>query len=72
MSFINKVNTGKIPSNKYKTLNLGLVHIPFLKLSIINFIDIKMRILSWSVNSIEPGQTAHMCRQAWLYSSGNG
>ena len=27
---------------------------------------------SWSANSIEPGQTTHMCRLAWLYNGGKG
>jgi hypothetical protein len=33
--------------------------LPFLRLSIINFGDIKMKIISWSANSIEP-------RVSWL------
>ena len=28
--------------------------------------------LSWSANSIEPGQTAWMCRLPWLYTDGKG
>ena len=41
-------------------------HLPFLELSIIIFRDIKMP--TWSLaNSIKPGQTAWMCRLAWLY-----
>jgi hypothetical protein len=36
----------------------GLVPLPFLGLSIINFRDINLNILSLSTNSIEPGQTA--------------
>ena len=31
-------------------------------LFIINFGDVKMRILSWPVNCIQPGQTVRMCR----------
>ena len=57
------------------TLNLvnflnGIVHLPFLELSIINFGDIKLR--NWSVNSIKPSQTARMCRLAWLYTDDKG
>ena len=32
------------------------VHLLFLELSIINFRDIKLKIWSWSANSIEVGQ----------------
>ena len=57
------------------TLNLlnlwnGVVQLSFLEPSIVNFGDIKMRIWSWSANSIEPGQIARMCRLDWLYISG--
>ena len=38
----------------------GIIHLPFLELSIIILSDIKVRIWSWSANSIEPGQTAQM------------
>ena len=37
-----------------------------------HFRDIKMKTLSWSAKSIEPGQTAQMCRLAWLYTGGKG
>ena len=36
----------------------------------ITFRDMKTQ--SWSANSIEPGQTARMCRLAWLYTGGKG
>jgi hypothetical protein len=36
----------------------------------INFWDIKLKILSWSSNSGVPGQTEWMCRLAWLYTGG--
>ena len=57
------------------TLNLlnflnGIIHLPFLDLSIIIFKDTKMRSWSWSTNSIEHGQNARMCRLAWLYTGG--
>ena len=46
---------------------------PFiLELPIINLRDIKMRIWRRSANSIELGQTARMCRLAWLYTGGKG
>ena len=35
-----------------------------------HFRDIKVRICSRSVNSIEPGHTAPMCSLAWLYTGG--
>jgi hypothetical protein len=57
--------------NMLNILN-GLVPLPFLGLSIINFRDINLNILSLSANSIEPGQTARMCRLAWLYTGGKG
>ena len=38
----------------------GMVHLPFLELYIISFRDIKIKIWSCSVNSIEPGQTSQM------------
>ena len=34
--------------------------------SIVNFRDKKIKILIWAANSIEPGQTARICRLAWL------
>ena len=43
-----------------------------LALSIIIFRDITMKTWRWSVNSIEPGQTARMCRLAWLYIGDKG
>ena len=43
-----------------------------LELSIINFGEIKIRIWSWSANSVEPGQIARMCRLALLYTGGKG
>ena len=53
-----------------KSLN-GRVHFSFLEMFIINIINIKIRI--WSDdNSIEPGQSAWMCRLAWLYTGGKG
>ena len=47
----------------YLTLTLlnflnDIVHLPFLEMSIINLEDIKMKIRSWSANSIQPGKTA--------------
>ena len=48
----------------------GIIHLTFLALSIISFRDIKMRSLSWSANSTEPGQTAQMFSLAWLYTGG--
>jgi hypothetical protein len=50
----------------------GLVPLQFLGLSIINFRDINLNILSMSANSIEPDQTALMYRLAWLYMGGKG
>ena len=44
----------------------------FLSLSIIIFKDVKIWTWSWSANSIEPGQTAWMCRLALLYTGGKG
>ena len=41
-----------------------------LQPSIIIFRDIKLKTWSWSANSIEPGQTAKICRLAWLYTGG--
>ena len=35
-----------------------------------HFRDIKMRNLSWWTNSIQPGQTARVCRLARLYTGG--
>ena len=57
------------------TLNLlnflnGIIHLPVLEMSIINFRNIKMRTWSWTANSIEPCQTPQMCRVAWLYTGG--
>ena len=48
-------------SIKLSFLNLlnflnGIIHLPFLELSIIIFRDIKMRTWKWSANSIEPGR----------------
>ena len=37
-----------------------------------HFRDIKMKTLSWSSNSIEPGQNARMCRLVWLYTGSKG
>ena len=48
----------------------GIIHLSFLELSIISFGYIKMWIWSWPASSIKPGQTARMCRLAWLYTSG--
>ena len=61
------------PLNPY-LLNFlnGLVHLQFLEQSIISYGDIKLKIRCWSANSIEPGQTAQMCRLAWLYTGGIG
>ena len=39
----------------------GIIHLPFLALSIIILRDIKMRTWSLSANSIEHGQTAEWC-----------
>jgi hypothetical protein len=39
---------------------------------IINIGDSKMKFLSWSANSIEPGKTASMCRLAWINTGGKG
>ena len=36
----------------------GINHLPFSGLSNYHFRDVKMKTLSWSANSIEPGQTA--------------
>ena len=59
------------------TLNLinflnRLVNLPFLELSIINFGDIKLLILRWSANSIEPGQTVQCRLTWWLYNDDKG
>ena len=48
----------------------GIIHLQFLALSIIILRDIKMETCSWSASSIESGQTARMCRLAWLYTGG--
>jgi hypothetical protein len=50
----------------------GLVPLPSLGLSIINFRDINLNISSLSANSIELGKTARICRLAWLYTGGKG
>jgi hypothetical protein len=44
----------------------GLDLSPYSKISIFNFGDIEMKI--YSANLIESGQTAWMCRIAWLYT----
>ena len=36
------------------------------------FLELFMSIWSWSANSIEPCQTAWMCRLALLYTFGKG
>ena len=46
----------------------GIIHIPFLELPIKSFKEVKMLTWSWSANSIESGQTAQICRLAWLYT----
>ena len=38
----------------------GIIHLPFLNLSIIIFRDFKMKTWSWSVNSIQPSQIAQI------------
>ena len=58
----------KLTLNLLNFLN-GLVHFPFLELSIVIFRNIKMRTWIWSANSIEPGQTAQMCRSITFSSS---
>jgi hypothetical protein len=50
----------------------GLVSLPFLGLSIINFRGMNLNIYILSANRIEPGQTAWVCRLAWLYTGGKG
>ena len=50
----------------------GIIHLLFSEFSIIIFRDVKMKISSWSTNSIEPGQTARMCRLSWIYTGGKG
>jgi hypothetical protein len=50
----------------------GFVPLQFSELSFINFRDINLNIKSLSANSIEPSQTARMCRLAWLYTGGKG
>ena len=50
----------------YLTINLlnslnGIIHLPFLGLSIFIFRDIEMKTWNWSAYSIEPGKTAWMC-----------
>ena len=42
------------------------VHRPFLKLSIINFGDINMKIYRCPINRQEPGKTAQICMLDWL------
>ena len=42
----------------------------FLELYFNKVLDIKKKISSWLANSIEPGQTAQMCRPSWLYTGG--
>ena len=59
----------------YLILNLlnilnWIIHLPFLGLFFIIFMDIKMRTRSKSAYSIEPGQTAWVCKLAWLYTGG--
>ena len=41
---------------------------PFSELSIIIYREIMMK--TWSANSTEPGQSAWMCRLAWLFAGG--
>ena len=44
----------------------GIIHLPFLD-SPLSFLGMsRWKLLSWSANSIEPGQAAWMCRLAWL------
>ena len=66
--FYQDLMTSDSPSKLLNFLN-GLVHLPFLDLSIINFRDIKLKNWCWSPNSIELGKTAWMCRLAWLYNT---
>ena len=68
--------TSAIDNTIWLTLNLmnyihGLANFQFLELSNICFGVIKTRTWSWSANSIEPDQTARMCRPAWLYTFGS-
>ena len=49
-----------------------LTTLPFLELSIIILGIFRSELLSWSANSIEPGQTVQMFWLAWLYTSGKG
>ena len=57
MQFINR-----LPLKLLNFLN-GIIHLLFLKLSIIIFKDIKIR--TWSANSIAPGQTAGLALYQW-------
>ena len=66
LSFTNFKSINPLPVEYF--LN-GILHLQLLELSIIIFRDNKMKTLSWSANSIEPGQTAWMCRQAWFCTS---
>ena len=64
-------NKNSLTLNRLNFIN-GIIHRPFLEMSITIFRGIKMRTWSWSANSIEPDQTAQnlMCRLAWLYTGG--
>jgi hypothetical protein len=46
--------------------------VPLLELSFITFGEIKMKVKSWSVNSIWPRLTARIFRLAWLSTGGKG
>ena len=50
----------------------GIIHLPLFGTVHYRLRDIKMKTLSWPANSIEPGQTARMCRLVWLYTGGKG
>ena len=39
--------------------------------SFVNFMDIKIQIWIGAANSIDPGQTARVCRLAWLKTGAN-
>ena len=43
-----------------------------MELSNNNYGDSTMRTGSWSANSIEPDQTAQICRLFWFYTGGKG
>jgi hypothetical protein len=48
----------------------GYFHPTFFKPSIVNVRDIMRKFLIWSAYSVEPDQTAWMCKLAWLYTVG--